>query len=100
MSTLHPQYITDEKGKKISVVISVEQYQALLAKIEELENLRLYKSANIATEPSVAYGQASEIDGDTDEEILANIKAGVEELRLIKAGKVKTISADDFLNGL
>lgn len=39
---------------------------------------------------------------ETDEEspMLSNIKAGLEEVRLFKKGKLKTTSAKDFLNGL
>jgi len=42
---------------------------------------------------------------ETDEEIAAtsvldNIKAGLEEVRLFKEGKLKTTSAKDFLNEL
>lgn len=40
MSNLSPQYITDEKGKRISVVLSVEEYERLL---EELEDVQLYE---------------------------------------------------------
>jgi len=39
---------------------------------------------------------------ETDEEpsTLSNIKAGLEEVRLFKKGKLKTTSAKDFLNEL
>lgn len=33
---LHPHYITDETGKKMSVVLSVDEYEALLEDIEDL----------------------------------------------------------------
>ena len=37
MSTeLHPQYITDEAGKRVSVVLSIEEYQELLEDLEDL----------------------------------------------------------------
>ena len=32
---LHPRYITDETGKKMSVVLSVEEYEALIEEIED-----------------------------------------------------------------
>ncbi len=34
------------------------------------------------------------------EDLVQNIKAGLEELRLFKKGKLKTTSAKDFLNEL
>ncbi|WP_154231849.1 hypothetical protein, partial [Leptospira interrogans] len=37
MKSIHPQYITDDKGKKLSVVLSIKEYQNLL---KELENIR------------------------------------------------------------
>jgi hypothetical protein len=33
---LHPKYITDETGKKISVILSIEEYQVLLEDREDL----------------------------------------------------------------
>ncbi len=36
----------------------------------------------------------------TKEQILDNIKAGLEEMKLIKKGKLKTTSLNDFLNEL
>ncbi len=39
-------------------------------------------------------------DEDTKEDILANINEGLEEVQLFKKGRLKTIPAKDFLNGL
>lgn len=39
-------------------------------------------------------------DEPTKEQILDNIKAGLEEMKLIKQGKLKTTSLNDFLNKL
>ena len=36
----------------------------------------------------------------TKEEVVDNLKAGFEEVRLFKQGKLKTTSAKDFLNEL
>jgi hypothetical protein len=35
-STLHPHYITDESGKKMSVVLSIDEYETLLEDIADL----------------------------------------------------------------
>ena len=40
-----PQFITDHKGKKISVVLSIKDYQKLIEKLEDLEDVRLYDEA-------------------------------------------------------
>ena len=36
IENLHPKYITDESGKKISVILSVEEYRELLKDFEDL----------------------------------------------------------------
>ena len=38
--------------------------------------------------------------GDSKEAILANIKQGLEEVKLAKEGKLKTTPAKDFLNAI
>ena len=46
-------------------------------------------------------GEAEDIDeGDTKEEIIANVRAGYEEMLLIKQGKLEGIPWKDFLKGL
>ena len=39
-------------------------------------------------------------DEDTDEQVIANIKEGVRQMRLIEQGKMKATSFDDFLKEL
>jgi PHD/YefM family antitoxin component YafN of YafNO toxin-antitoxin module len=34
--TLHPQYITDEAGKRVSVVLPVAEYEELMEDMEDL----------------------------------------------------------------
>lgn len=36
MKNLHPQYLTDEKGEKVAVVISIGEFRGLLEDIEDL----------------------------------------------------------------
>ncbi len=36
-----PQYITDDKGKKLSVVLSIKEYKKMVEELEELEDIRL-----------------------------------------------------------
>lgn len=35
-TTLHPQYITDEAGKRVSVVLPMDEYESLLEDLEDL----------------------------------------------------------------
>ena len=40
-----PQYITDNTGKKLSVVLPIKEYKKMLEELEELEDIRLYDEA-------------------------------------------------------
>jgi gamma-glutamylcyclotransferase (GGCT)/AIG2-like uncharacterized protein YtfP len=42
MLTVNPQYITNSKGKKISVVIPVKEFASIIEELEELEDIKLY----------------------------------------------------------
>ena len=55
-----PRYITDKKGKKLSVVISISEYEKMIEEIEELNDIKLYdavKSRNEKTIPFKEYLQ-------------------------------------------
>jgi hypothetical protein len=52
MSTLNPQYITDKKGKKISVVLPIKEYKSIVEELEELEDIKLYDEAKAANDQS------------------------------------------------
>ena len=41
--TLKPQFVTDEKGKKIAVQLTVKEYEYLIEELEMKEDLALYK---------------------------------------------------------
>lgn len=45
MITINPQYINDAKGVKALVVLPVEEFDALMEELEELEDIRLYDEA-------------------------------------------------------
>jgi len=45
MLTVHPQYITDNTGKKISAVLSMKDFKAIMDELEELEDIKLYDEA-------------------------------------------------------
>jgi len=58
MVTLHPQYITDSEGRKISVILPLEEYNILMEELEELEDIRLYDEAKKSEGPSVSVDEA------------------------------------------
>ena len=45
MISVQPQYITDHSGKKISVVLSIKDYEAIMEELELLEDVKLYDEA-------------------------------------------------------
>ncbi|MBN8576190.1 MAG: hypothetical protein J0L66_04575 [Cytophagales bacterium] len=61
MLTVRPQYITDNSGKKISVVLPIKDFKAIMEELEELENIRLYDEAKESDEPSVPIATAFEM---------------------------------------
>jgi len=40
-----PQFVVDEKGRRTGVLLTLRQYQALLQRIEDLEDIRAAKKA-------------------------------------------------------
>ncbi len=41
--TLNPQFVTDKKGKKIAVQLTVKEYEYLIEELEMKEDISLYK---------------------------------------------------------
>jgi hypothetical protein len=57
----HPQYITDNTGKKISVILPIKEFKTLLEELEELEDIRLYDESKNDNEPAIAKNKAMAI---------------------------------------
>ena len=47
------QYIVDEKGKRVSVLVPVREYEKLLEAREELDDIRLYDAVKAKNEPTI-----------------------------------------------
>jgi PHD/YefM family antitoxin component YafN of YafNO toxin-antitoxin module len=58
MITLKPQYITNNAGKKISVVLPIKDFKAIMEELEELEDIKLYDEAKKFNEPSIPINEA------------------------------------------
>jgi hypothetical protein len=58
MLTIHPQYITDSKGKKISAVLPMKDFKAIMEELEELEDIKLFDEAKKSNEPSIPIDDA------------------------------------------
>ena len=58
MLAIHPQYITDTDGKKLSVVLGMKEFKSIMEELEELEDIRLYDEAKASNEPSIPIDEA------------------------------------------
>ena len=45
MRTGHERFVTDKDGKRIAVLLDMDEYAALLQELEELEALKAYDAA-------------------------------------------------------
>jgi hypothetical protein len=75
------QYISDQNGNTISVVIPIHDWENIKKKYEGIE-------------------AELEFPEPTKEEIKKNIKQGLKEVQLIEQGKMKATPLKDFLNEL
>jgi hypothetical protein len=63
--TIKERYVVDESGARISVVLDIEDYERLLAELEELESIRAYDAAKASAEEPIPFEQAvAEIEQD------------------------------------
>ena len=49
-SKITPQFITNDKGEKVSVILPIKQYLKLLDAIEDNEDIRLYDEVKARNE--------------------------------------------------
>lgn len=57
------QYIIDEKGKRIAVVIPIAEYDKIVEKLEMLADIKAYDRVTLASEPFIPIERAfREID--------------------------------------
>lgn len=64
MSVLSKQYITNEEGRKIGIILPLETYNRMLEDLEEQEDIRLYRAAK--NEKQTFY-EAEEVFKDIEE---------------------------------
>ena len=55
--TLHPQYITDEQGTRVSAVLPIQQWQQLLDDLDELDDIRLYDEVKARNESTISLAE-------------------------------------------
>ncbi len=52
------QFLVDEKGEKLKVVLAIEEYERMLDQLEELESIRAYDEAKAAGDEAVPFDEA------------------------------------------
>jgi hypothetical protein len=52
---MSPQFITNEKGEKISVILPIKEYLKLLEAIEENEDIQLYDEVKARNEKRISF---------------------------------------------
>lgn len=66
--TFEKQYVVNEKGDRIGVLLSLEDYKSLLDGLEELEALRAYDAAKASGEEAIPFEEAvAEIEKERDD---------------------------------
>ena len=53
-----PRFLIDETGKRISVVLDIEDYERILEELEELSDKRAYDEAKASNEEAIPLRQA------------------------------------------
>jgi len=51
---IKPRFVTDYRGRKVSVMLSLPEYNKILEELEELNDLRLYDEVKARKEKKVA----------------------------------------------
>ncbi len=57
MKLPQPQFLTDNSGKKLSVVFSMKEYQHIVEDLEELEDIRLYDTVKAKNEKGISFDE-------------------------------------------
>lgn len=48
---MEARYVVDENGKRVSVILPMEEYERLIEELENLEDVRAYDEAKAEIEP-------------------------------------------------
>lgn len=61
MIAIHPQYITDTEGNKLSVVLPMDEFEQIMEELEDNEDERLYELAKDDDDPGLPIDEALKI---------------------------------------
>ena len=52
------QFISDEKGNKIAVILPIKEYKRICEELEELESIKAYDAAKASKDEIIPFEQA------------------------------------------
>ncbi len=55
MSSTETQFLTDEAGQRVAVLVGLDRYRQLLDALEELDTIRAYDEAKASGEEAIAF---------------------------------------------
>ena len=58
LQLMRTQYITDAKGRKVSVILPMRDFNKMIVELEELADIRAYNEAKASGEESIPFEQA------------------------------------------
>ena len=61
ITKVKPQFVTDNTGRKVSVILPMRDFKTIMEELEELEDVRLYDKAKKSNEPSFPIDMAFEM---------------------------------------
>ncbi len=58
MIQIHPQFVVDENLRRKAVILSYEEWEKILADMEELDDIRAYDTAKANNDDIIPFEQA------------------------------------------
>ncbi|MDT8442164.1 MAG: hypothetical protein RQ723_10930 [Desulfuromonadales bacterium] len=58
MLALHPQYLTDEQNRRKAVVLPLDEWEGILAALQELDDVMAYDQAKAGRQDKISFEQA------------------------------------------
>jgi|EndMetStandDraft_4_1072995.scaffolds.fasta_scaffold35998_4 PHD/YefM family antitoxin component YafN of YafNO toxin-antitoxin module len=57
LALVKPQYITNEDGEKVSVIIPLSEYERIVQELEDIEDVQLFDEAKKSSEPPMSFDE-------------------------------------------
>jgi hypothetical protein len=68
MGAVRQQFIEDSQGKRIAVLMPIDQYNKMMEQLEEIDDIRAYDAAKAQDDEVIPFDQAvNEIEAKRDD---------------------------------